>query len=304
MGAPPQVYGVVMPASRTDTPNLLVLIKSVLPSLSKAETKVAQEIIREPEAASSRTITELARAAGTSEATVVRFCRSLGLAGHRELRMRAAQAVIGTGEGPDREIAGGDIPTGADMSRIIATVSYADVGAITDTANALDTAACEAAVAALAAAGRIDVFGVEASGIVASDLVKKLHRIGCTAFSWPDVHSALVATALASPKDVAVAISHSGATTETVEFLESARDREAMTIAITNHARSPLAKAADLVLTTAARETTFRSGATVSRIAQLMVVDCLFVGVAAKQRKRTAKALAATAAAVSGRQRA
>jgi DNA-binding MurR/RpiR family transcriptional regulator len=292
-----------MPASRTDTPNLLVLIKSVLPSLSKAETKVAQEIIREPEAASTRTITELAHAAGTSEATVVRFCRSLGLAGHRELRMRAAQAVIGTGEGPDREIAGGDIPTGADMSRIIATVSYADVGAITDTANALDTAAC-AAVAALAGAGRIDVFGVEASGIVAADLVKKLHRIGCTAFSWPDVHAALVATALASPKDVAVAISHSGATTETVEFLESARDREATTIAITNHARSPLAKTADLVLTTAARETTFRSGATVSRIAQLMVVDCLFVGVAAKQRKRTAKALAATAAAVSGRQRA
>jgi DNA-binding MurR/RpiR family transcriptional regulator len=272
-----------MPASRTDTPNLLVLIKSVLPSLSKAETKVAQEIIREPEAASTRTITELARAAGTSE---------------------AAQAVIGTGEGPDREIAGGDIPTGADMSRIIATVSYADMGAITDTAAALDTAACEAAVAALSGAGRIDVFGVEASGIVAADLVKKLHRIGATAYSWPDVHAALVATALAGPKDVAVAISHSGATTETVEFLESARDREATTIAITNHARSPLAKAADLVLTTAARETTFRSGATVSRIAQLMVVDCLFVGVAAKQRKRTAKALAATAAAVSGRQRA
>ncbi|THV35667.1 MurR/RpiR family transcriptional regulator [Glycomyces buryatensis] len=292
-----------MSASRTDPPNLLVSIKSVLPSLSKAETKVAQEIIREPEAASTRTITELAHAAGTSEATVVRFCRSLGLAGHRELRMRAAQAVIGTGEGPDREIAGGDIPSGADMSRIIATISYADVGAITDTADALDTEACEAAVAALAAAGRIDVFGVEASGIVGADLTKKLHRIGCTAFNWPDVHSALVAASLAGNKDVAVAISHSGATTETVEFLEAARDRDATTIAITNHARSPLARAADYVLTTAARETTFRSGATVSRIAQLMVVDCLFVGVAARRRQRTAKALAATAAAVSNRQR-
>ncbi|WP_460538956.1 MurR/RpiR family transcriptional regulator [Glycomyces halotolerans] len=292
-----------MSASRTDTPNLLVLIKSLLPSLSKAETKVAQEIIREPEAASTRTITELARAAGTSEATVVRFCRSLGLTGHRELRMRAAQAVIGSGEGPDREIAGGDIPTGADMSRIIATVSYADVGAITDTADALDVEACEAAVAALARAGRVDVFGVAASWIVASDLAQKLHRIGCTAFSWPDVHAALVATALAGDRDAAVGISHSGATTETVEFLEAARDRGATTVAITNHARSPLAQTADLVLTTAARETTFRSGATVSRITQLMVVDCLFVGVAAKLRRRSTKALAATAAAVSGRLR-
>ncbi|WP_100449154.1 MurR/RpiR family transcriptional regulator [Glycomyces xiaoerkulensis] len=290
-------------ASRNDVPNLLVHIKSLLPSLSKAETKVAQEIIREPEAASARTITELARAAGTSEATVVRFCRTLGLAGHRELRMRAAQAVIGTGEGPDREIAGGDIPTGADMSRIVATISYADIGAITDTADALDTAACEAAVSALAGAGRIDVFGVAASGIVATDLAQKLHRIGCTAFNWPDVHAALVATALAGHRDAAVGVSHSGATTETVDFLEAARDRGATAIAITDHARSPLARTADLVLTTAARETTFRSGATVSRIAQLMVVDFLFVGVAAKLRRRSTKALAATAAAVSDRMR-
>ena len=292
-----------MPASRTTAPNLLVLIKSLLPSLSKAETRVAQEIIREPEAASTRTITELARAAGTSEATVVRFCRSLGLSGHRELRMRAAQALMGTGEGPDREIAGGDIPTGADMDRIIATVSYADLGAITDTAEALDREACEAAVAALAAAERIDLFGVWASGMAASDLAQKLHRIGCIAFSWPEVHGALAATALAGRNDAAVAVSHSGATTETVEFLEAARDRGATTVAITNHARSPLARIADHVLTTAARETTFRSGATVSRIAQLMVVDCLFVGVAQRLRRRSARALAATAAAVSGRLR-
>lgn len=298
-----RVYRDHMSASRTDTPNLLVLIKSLLPSLSKAETKVAREIIREPEAASTRTITDLARASGTSEATVVRFCRSLGLSGHRELRMRAAQAVIGTAEGPDREIAGGDIPTGADMARIIATIGYADVGAITDTAEALDTAACEAAVAALAGARRIDVFGVEASGIVSADLTQKLHRIGCTAFSWPDVHSALVATALAGDRDAAVGISHSGATTETVEFLEAARSHGTATVAITNHARSPLASVAEHVLTTAARETTYRSGATVSRIAQLMVVDCLFVGVAAKLRRRSAKALAATAAAVSDRLR-
>jgi DNA-binding MurR/RpiR family transcriptional regulator len=95
-----------MSANHADVPNLLVLIKSLLPSLSKAEARVAQEIIRDPEAASTRTITDLAHAAGASEATVVRFCRSLGLTGHRELRTRAAQAVIGTAAGPDR-ISGG-----------------------------------------------------------------------------------------------------------------------------------------------------------------------------------------------------
>ena len=75
-------------------------------------------------------------------------------------------------------------------------------------------------------------------------------------------------------------MSHSGATTDTVDFLRIARDAGAATIAITNFGQSPLAEAADVVLTTAARETPFRSGALGSRIAQLMVIDCLFTGVA------------------------
>ena len=45
------------------------------------------------------------------------------------------------------------------------------------------------------------------------------------------------------------------------------------------------------MLTTAARETTYRSGAMASRLAQLTVVDCLFVGVAARNRARARKAL-------------
>lgn len=292
-----------MSESHAGTPNLLVLIKSLLPSLSKAEARVAQAIIRDPSAAASRTITELAQEAGASEATVVRFCRSLGLGGHRELRLRAAQAIITTEAGPDREIIGGDIPTGSDMSRIIATVAYADGHAITDTTDALDADECERVVDALATARRIEIFGVGASGVVATDLMQKLHRIGCMVSFCPDIHSALTGTALLGPKDVAIGISHSGATNEAMDFLELAQDVSATTVAITNHGRSPLAEVANHVLTTAARETTFRSGATVSRIAQLMVVDCLFVGVAARRQRRSTNALAATAAAVSDRQR-
>ena len=82
------------------------------------------------------------------------------------------------------------------------------------------------------------------------------------------------------PGCVAVALSHSGATVDTISFLDLARSAGATTIAITNHSSSPLTEAADIVLTTAARETGFRSGALGSRIAQLMVIDCLFIRVA------------------------
>ena len=73
-----------------------------------------------------------------------------------------------------------------------------------------------------------------------------------------------------------------------------------MTVAITNFPGSPVARAADFVLTTAARETTFRSGAMASRIAALTVVDCLFVGVAQRNFSRTTRALERTRSAVQG----
>jgi DNA-binding MurR/RpiR family transcriptional regulator len=101
--------------------------------------------------------------------------------------------------------------------------------------------------------------------------------------------------------DVAVAISHTGTTIDTVESLRLASARGATTIAITNFASSPVTEHADLVLTTAARETTFRSGATASRIAQLAVVDCLFVAVAQRTYDSAMQALELTYAAVRDR---
>lgn len=120
---------------------------------------------------------------------------------------------------------------------------------------------------------------------------------------WTDQHAALTATALLGPGDVAVAISHSGETEDTIDPLRAAGERGATTIALTNAPRSTLARSADLVLTTCARETPFRSGATVSRIAQLAVIDCLFVGVAQRSSDEATEALEKTHRAVQGHRR-
>jgi DNA-binding MurR/RpiR family transcriptional regulator len=100
---------------------------------------------------------------------------------------------------------------------------------------------------------------------------------------------------------VAIGISHTGTTTDTIDAVTEARSHGATTVALTNFPRSPIAQAAEHVLTTAARETTFRSGATASRLAQLTVVDCLFVGVAQRTYGQTLAALDATRAAVGSR---
>jgi len=147
----------------------------------------------------------------------------------------------------------------------------------------------------------VDIYGIGASGFVAQDLHQKLHRIGLLSSVWPDPHAALTSAVLLGPLDVAIAISHTGTTLDTIEALRVAADCGATTIAITNFGRSPLTKHARHVLTTAARETTFRSGAMASRIAQLAVIDCLFVGVAQRTYERTMRALERTYAVVQNR---
>ena len=63
---------------------------------------------------------------------------------------------------------------------------------------------------------------------------------------------------------------------------------------------SRLTGTADITLTTAARETSLRSGATASRIAALTVVDCLYIAVAHRDLDRATQAVTETRAAVSG----
>ena len=151
---------------------------------------------------------------------------------------------------------------------------------------------------AIAAAKRVDIYGIGASAIVGTDLQSKLHRIGVVAFAWNDPHIALTSATLLAKGDVAIGISHSGTTSETIEALEAARARGATTIAITNFPLSLLAARADRVLTTAARETSLRSGATASRIAALTVVDCLYIAVAQRHLSRARKAVEETRQAV------
>jgi DNA-binding MurR/RpiR family transcriptional regulator len=81
-----------------------------------------------------------------------------------------------------------------------------------------------------------------------------------------------------------------------------ARERGAVTIAVTNYPHSPLADQVDIVLASAGQEDVlFRTGATVSRIAQLYVTDCLFVALAQHRGEQTWQAFEQVHQAVSSR---
>jgi DNA-binding MurR/RpiR family transcriptional regulator len=242
---------------------ILVTIRSLLPNLAPVERRVAQAVLDDPQGVAWRSISELARTCGTSATSVVRFCRAIGLRGYPDLRLALAGAV-------------------------------ARDNGTADTASHLDIAILVQVTEALAKAGRIDIYGVGASGFVALDLQMKLQRIGRPAFAWPDPHMAISSAALRGSGDVAIGLSHTGTTVDTIDALREARSHGATTAAVTNFPWSPITEVADLVLITAARETAFRSGATTSRIAQLTVVDCLFVTLAQQDLPGTRLALERT----------
>jgi DNA-binding MurR/RpiR family transcriptional regulator len=282
---------------------VVIRIRALAPSLSPAEQRVAGLVLEDPARASSRTITELARAAGTSETTVIRFCKVLGLPGYPELRLRLAaeSARESAREGDRGRAVGSDIGPDDTMQQIVEKVAFADARAVEETASQLDVDVLDTVSGALAKAGRVEIYGVGASAFVARDFQMKLHRVGLVAYSWSDLHLALTSAALLDERDVAIGISHTGTTMDTIEAFAEAGRRGARTVALTNFPKSPMTRIADLTLTTAARETTFRSGAMASRLAQLTVVDCVFVGVAQKTYAQTKAAVEKTREAVRSR---
>jgi DNA-binding MurR/RpiR family transcriptional regulator len=285
-------------------PDVIVRIRSLLPSLAPAEQRVGLVITGDPVGAARMTISELAREAETSDATVIRFCRSIDVPSYPDLRIAVA-TWAGRADAADD----GGLPLSLDIRvddklvDVVAKIAASDAKAVRDTGAALDLDQLGRAVDAVVAARRVDIYGVGASSLVASDLQQKLQRIGMVASAWADTHLAITSAATLRPDDVAVGVSHTGTTADTIDALVQARSSGARTIAVTNFANSPIAAVADILLCTSAHETTFRAGAMASRIAALTVVDCLFVGVAQRNHASALAALARTHDALRARHR-
>ncbi|SDN75079.1 MurR/RpiR family transcriptional regulator [Actinacidiphila guanduensis] len=273
-------------------------IRSELPRMSGSLRKVAEGVLADPAAATHGSAAELGRRTGTSQATVTRFCRALGLDSYQQLLIELAQeqGAQGAQAGPDAQAAlGPRIGPDDDLEKVIAVVAEADLRALRHTAEHVDREALERAAQALAKARRIDVYGVGGSGIVAHETQARLFGIGCAAHAWTEVHAAETSAALLTPSDAVVAVSHSGTTREVLEPLRLAADRGATTIAVTGDPRSPIARAADITLTFFSGETSFRRGNFGTRHSVLLLVDCLYARVAQLTYERATASIALTA---------
>lgn len=284
------------------TEDILVRLRQLLPDLRPSEQRIARSTLADPAGVASLRITETAARNSTSTATVARFCRSVGFDGYKSFCLALARAGADErGRRLEFGVSEGDIDPADTMAEVVRKLAFQEARAVEETAAMLDLEQLGRVVDAIIAAPVVDVFGSASSGLAAQDLQQKLRRIGYQANASSDPHLALTSAAVLPAGSVAIAFSHSGETEEAIAALHTAALHGAFTVAVTNFPGSPLAQAADAVLTTVSRETRFRYGAMSSRMAQLMIVDTIFIGVAQRNPDSVSASLAATLDAVASR---
>lgn len=268
----------------------LMRVKEMLPTLPPSEKKIASYILENPQDVISMTASELGKQSMTSSAAVIRLCKSLNLKGLQELKIRIAGDLQKTIQAGFQ-----DIEPEEDSRLIIEKMTNNSIHTIRETAELLSIDELERSISLLEKARRIHFIGVGASSIIARDAEQKFLRINKSAYAFEDIHMAATVVANAEKDDVVVGISFSGETLEVANVLELARENGAGTISLTKYGNWPVTEQADVNLyTSATREPTFRSGATSSRMAQLQVIDILFMCVASQNYEASTKHLAAT----------
>lgn len=220
------------------------------------------------------TITELADKCDTSEASVVRLSKKLGYKGFQALKINIAQHIIE----PESQIHAA-LTRGSDLASMASKVFSANIQTLEDTLKVLDLAQVGAAVDLICGSRHLLFYGTGGSGSVAADAQHKFMKIGYLAQALSDSNLQAMAASILGENDVLVAISHSGASTSIVESAQAARENGARIICITDYGRSPLQKCSDVHLHTSSVETAFKSDALASRIAELAIIDLLFIAV-------------------------
>lgn len=245
-------------------------IHSLMDHFSAKEKEVAEFVLANPGVAVHPSIEELAEKIGVSESTLVRFVKKLGYSGYQQFRIALATETMS----PESLVYEAPIDAyGDDAALVFASA----IKSLELTLSHLSRATLARIVTAITAARRLFILGTGGSGIVAQDACHKLIRTGLTCLTASDFHVQLMLVSQAGPQDYAIVISHTGANKDTIALADGLRHSECHFAVMTSSPKSPLARMGDELLVSVAPARTPVSEAFSARIAQLAIVDTLYV---------------------------
>lgn len=257
---------------------ILVKLKFLLPTLPRAEKAVAQYLLDEPEAVRGMTLALLAQECGSSDASIIRFCRRLGYEGFSGMKQEFLAAMVDENNTVTQEVAPED-----SMTEILKKVFQNNTQTLQDTL-ALVSEDYTRALEAMLNAKSIHFFGVGDAFAVGQLAHIKFSRLGLMGSAHSDVMLQLITASSLGKGDVAFAISYSGGSKTTVQAMKIAKEAGATTICITKMNKSPLLKYTDINLFTATVDLTVGKDIVSRRVADQAILDALYLGVLTKSK--------------------
>jgi DNA-binding MurR/RpiR family transcriptional regulator len=254
-------------------------LHSLYPKLSPVEKRLVDFILAFPDKVPSLAVRQIAAGGSASVAAVSRLVRKAGFAGLREFKLSLAREAAA----PPAYFYKAIGPEDTD-AELVTKVFLGNRRSLEDTLELLDPAALAQAARLMCRARRLFFFGVGSSGFIARDAAMRFSLLGLPAQAPTDPSELFHRACTAGQRDVAVGISHSGRTRLTVRALELARAAQAATIGISNYLRSPLQAASGLFFCTSFPEARVTVTALSSRVAQLCLIDALYL-LAARLRR-------------------
>lgn len=247
-------------------------IYSELPAMSQSDQKVAKQVLANPEKIVNSTISELAKIAVVSGASVTRFCHNLGLTGFHDLKIQLAQVSGNEKSHSLQKIAKDDLQTALKQ------IGDNKVAEIEATLNNIDSQVLKKVLDLLTNSKIVQVSAEGDTYPVAEDAVYKFNQIGILAMaSGGNVETAIAQSMNLNAQDCLLVISNSGESAALLKQIKVAKEQGIKVIAITNRADSPIALQADYHLRTAVRQTVLQTQYYFSRVAAFTMIEAIFL---------------------------
>jgi RpiR family carbohydrate utilization transcriptional regulator len=261
-----------------DSQNLLRKISTSIPGLRKSEVKVADYVLQHSPEVISMRIVDLANKAEVSEPTVIRFCRAVGFDGFKSFKLQLAQ-TLGSG-GIFTQFAVDDKDTIEDLSNKVFDTT---IGSLLTVRDELDPVVLEKAINVISKANRVEFYGFGASGSVVADAQHKFFRLQLSTAAYTDPHIQHMSASSLGKRDVVVAISQSGKSRALLQSVRLAKEAGATVIGLAPQ-NTPLSRLCSISVFVNVEEDNQADTPVSSRIAHLLVIDVLAMGVARFRR--------------------
>lgn len=260
----------------------IIKLKEMQGNLTKSEKKLSEYILKNLEEIKDINTYELAERSGTSQATIIRFSKKLGYTGFPSFKIALSEDLGKRSSKSKEGLIHNEISIDDTYGDIAKKVVFENIAAIKDTFSIIDEESIEDAVELLDKAKKILILGAGYSGLVGRDFHYKLTEIGKISYYDSDTHVQMTNISVMEPEDVIFVISHKGNSQDIYNVVRMGKNRGLRVVSLTRLVDNPISNLADVKLHTVAEDVAFRSTAISSRIAQLSIIDVLYIGLVRK----------------------